>query len=74
MALVVEEGEGARRKRLDMVCAQPTLLTDKKHPLIGLTLYRDVDTTIKNHLFDRSYVIAAACEQIKKRAMALGAY
>ena len=73
MALVVEEGEGAgKRDWIWYVLAH--FANDKKHPLIGLTLYRDVDTTIKNHLFDRSYVIAAACEQIKKRAMALGAY
>ena len=73
MALVVEEEEGqSKRDRIWYVLAH--FANDKKHPLIGLNLYRDVDPIIKNHIFDRSYVTAAACEQIKKRARELGAY
>ena len=73
MALVVEEGEGqGKRDWIWYVLAH--FDHDKKHPLIGLNLYRDVDNTIKKHIFDRSYVTAAACEQIKQRARAIGAY
>lgn len=73
MALVVEEGEGqSRRDWIWYVLAH--FADDKRHPLIGLTLYRDVDPTIKNHIFDRSYIIAAACEEIKKKARGIGAY
>lgn len=73
MALIVEEGEGqARRDSIWYVLAH--FAHDPRRALIGLTLYRDVDVSIKHHLFDRSYLTAAACEQIKKRAWALGVY